>query len=114
MSQVGSQGDYWPPNNGAPLPPLPISQKIIANRYELLELIGRGDVSRVYRALDRVLNREVAVKLLREENISDREAVLRFNREARFLASLTSPYILKIFDYGYFENSYFIVMEYVE
>jgi serine/threonine protein kinase len=114
MSQVGPPDNSSPYNHNAVPLPVSINQRIIANRYELLGLIGRGDVSRVYRSLDRVLNREVAVKVLREENIKDQDAVVRFYREARFLASLTSPYIIKIYDYGHFDSAYFIVMEYVE
>jgi serine/threonine-protein kinase len=87
---------------------------VVSGRYELLELIGQGAMSRVYRALDRVLDRIVAVKLLREEYGSDENFVARFFREARAVAKISSPNIVDIYDYGQHNNTYFIVMPFIE
>ncbi|HEX2909244.1 MAG TPA: protein kinase [Chloroflexia bacterium] len=88
--------------------------RVIGDRYELLELVGRGGMSRIYRARDRRLQRIVAVKLLLEEHNRDPSSVARFNREARSLAALSSPYIVEVFDYGQEEDVYYLVMEFIE
>lgn len=86
----------------------------IGGRYQLLEPIGEGGMARVYRARDRVLDRIIALKLLREEYGANRDFVARFYREARAAASLQHPNIVDIYDYGPHEGTYFIVMQYVE
>lgn len=86
---------------------------VVGGRYELLEQIGEGGMSRVYRGRDRVLDRVVAVKLLREEYGADQGFVARFYREARAVASLTHPNIVDIYDYGPHGNTYFITMQYI-
>lgn len=86
---------------------------IVGGRYELLELIGHGSMARVYRAQDTVLERPVAVKLLREEYGNDRNFVARFYREARALATLSSPYIADVYDYGKHDGTYYIAMQYI-
>ena len=86
---------------------------IIANRYEIAELIGAGGMSHVYRALDRKLHRSVTVKVLREEYIGDANFVDRFSREARAIASLSHPNIVNVFDVGNEGDIHFIVMEYI-
>src|SRR5918998_3920521 len=73
---------------------------LVGGRYRLLEQIGEGGMSRVYGARDRVLDRVVAVKLLREEYGSDPGFIARFYREARAAASLQHPNIVDIYDYG--------------
>lgn len=88
--------------------------EVIGNRYEVLELIGRGNFSRIYRAHDQTLDRTVAVKFLREEYSLDENLVTRFYREARSVASLSSPYIVMVYDYGEQDTTYYIIMEYVE
>lgn len=87
---------------------------VVNDRYQLLEMIGQGAMSRVYKALDRVLDRQVAVKLLREEYGSDENFVARFFREARAVAKLSSPSIVDIYDYGQHQDTYFIVMPYIQ
>ncbi len=104
-------------NKSAEFPPLTQdgnSHVVVNERYELRELIGQGAMARVYKGLDRVLDRLVAVKLLREEYGSDQNFVARFLREARAVARITSPNIVDIYDYGQFQNTYFIVMPYIE
>ncbi len=88
--------------------------KVIGNRYEILEKIGEGGMATVYKARDNVLKRYVAVKVLRDEFITDEEFIKRFNTEAQSAASLTHPNIVSIFDVGHEENIYYIVMELVQ
>ncbi|MDB5078177.1 MAG: hypothetical protein JWP00_101 [Chloroflexi bacterium] len=87
---------------------------IIGNRYELLELIGQGAMSKVYRGRDSNLGRIVAIKFLREEYGDNPNFVARFYREARAVASLPTEHLVSIYDYGQHNTTYFIVMEYVE
>ena len=88
--------------------------KILGGRYELLELIGVGGMSRVYKAKCNLLNRFVAVKILKEEFNEDKEFIKRFYIESQAAASLSSPHIVSIYDVGDEENLHYIVMEYVE
>ena len=88
--------------------------KVIGSRYEILERIGEGGMATVYKAKDNVLKRYVAVKVLRDEFITDEEFIKRFNTEAQSAASLTHPNIVSIFDVGHEENIYYIVMELVQ
>ena len=72
--------------------------KYIGNRYEILEKIGNGGMATVYKAKCHVLNRFVAVKVLKDEYTTDNEFVRRFNIEAQAAASLTHPNIVSIYD----------------
>lgn len=87
---------------------------VIAERYELELPIGSGGMARVYRARDRVLQRPVAVKILREEHCADPDFVARFSREARAAASLQHANIVDVYDYGEQGDRYYIVMQYVD
>ena len=87
---------------------------LIGGRYELGELIGEGGAAQVYHARDKVLDRVVALKLLRDEYGADEEFIARFYREARAVASLSQPNIVDIYDYGAHEKTYFIAMQYIE
>ncbi len=87
--------------------------KTIANRYEIINKTGVGGMATVYMAKDKVLNRNVAVKVLKEEFITDEEFVNRFNSEAQAAASLSHPNIVSIYDVGNEDNVYYIVMELV-
>lgn len=90
--------------------------KIIGNRYELLEEVGNGGMAKVYKAKDHVLNRYVAVKILKDEFTTDPDFVKRFNTEAQSAASLSDANIVSIYDVGHEEDSnlYYIVMELVK
>jgi len=89
--------------------------KILGNRYEILEKIGGGGMALVYKAKCRLLNRFVAVKILRPEFTSDEEFIGKFKRESQAAASLSHPNIVNIYDVGNDENDiYYIVMEYVK
>jgi serine/threonine-protein kinase len=88
--------------------------ELIAGRYELEELIGSGGAASVFRAHDRLLERKVALKLLREEYTSDDDYVERFRHEARAAARLSHPNIVTVIDRGEADGRQFIVFEYVE
>ncbi len=88
--------------------------KLIANRYEIQELIAQGGMSMVYRALDTMLNRSVTFKVLKEEFLTDNEVTTRFRREARSVARLSHPNIVNVFDVGAENDVNYIVMEYVD
>lgn len=88
--------------------------KVLGNRYELLEKIGGGGMALVYKAKCKLLNRFVAVKILRPEFTNDEEFVKRFRIEAQSAASLSHPNIVSIYDVGHEENIHYIVMEYVD
>jgi serine/threonine-protein kinase len=91
-----------------------MASQLVATRYELRERIGAGGGAVVYRAFDRRLERDVALKLLRPEYASDHEFVTRFQREARAAASLNHPNIVRVDDYGQHDQTAFIAMEYVD
>ncbi|MGN0337783.1 MAG: Stk1 family PASTA domain-containing Ser/Thr kinase [Lachnospiraceae bacterium] len=86
----------------------------VADRYEIIEKIGAGGMSDVYKAKDQVLGRFVAVKVLKPEFAEDVNFVTKFHTEAQSAAGLQHPNIVNIYDVGSEEHMHFIVMEYVE
>ncbi|ADY56622.1 serine/threonine protein kinase with PASTA sensor(s) [Syntrophobotulus glycolicus DSM 8271] len=88
-------------------------ENILGNRYKIEEKIGSGGMAIVYKAKDTLLNRPVAVKILREQFVSDEGFVRRFRREAQSAASLSHPNIVSIYDVGKENDNDYIVMEYV-
>lgn len=92
--------------------PGPVPREVIDDRYELLEIVGSGGMGVVHRARDRVLDRIVAVKVIRQELV-DAEFVRRFEREAAILARVRSPYIVVIFDYGRSDGRFYLVTDYL-
>jgi predicted Ser/Thr protein kinase len=88
--------------------------EVIADRYELEELVGSGGMSSVYRARDRLLERNVALKILHEHYGADGQAVERFRREARAVAQLSHPNIVTVIDRGEEAGRQFIVFEYID
>ena len=88
--------------------------KLLGSRYELVEKIGNGGMSTVYRATDKVLKRDVAVKILRDEFTTDEEFIKRFEAEAQSAARLTHANIVSIYDVGVEGNLYYIVMELIQ
>lgn len=88
--------------------------KMLGNRYEIIEKIGNGGMATVYKAKCHVLNRYVAVKVLRDEFTTDEEFIKRFAAEAQSAASLTHPNIVSIYDVGHEDNLYYIVMELIK
>src|SRR5436305_2909653 len=89
-------------------------QDVLAGRYELLDVLGRGGMGVVYRATDRLLDRTVAVKVLPVDRAADPAFVTRFEREALAAAALSHPNIVSVFDSGHDGGTHFIVMERVE
>ena len=88
--------------------------RLLGNRYEIIEKIGNGGMATVYKAKCHILNRFVAIKILRDEFTTDDEFVKRFNAEAQAAASLTHPNIVAIYDVGHEGDLYYIVMELVK
>ena len=88
--------------------------RLLGNRYEILENIGNGGMATVYKAKCHVLNRYVAVKVLRDEFTTDGEFVKRFNTEAQSAASLTHPNIVSVYDVGSEGDIHYIVMELIK
>lgn len=91
---------------------------LLGNRYEILEKIGGGGMAIVYKARCQLLNRYVAVKVLRDEFVNDEEFIKKFRRESQAAASLSHPNIVGIYDVGEEEiegkKIYYIVMEYIK
>ncbi len=88
--------------------------KLLGNRYEMIEKIGNGGMATVYRATDKILKRDVAVKILRDEFTTDEEFIKRFEVEAQSAARLTHPNIVSIYDVGVEDNLHYIVMELIQ
>ncbi|MFC5541297.1 Stk1 family PASTA domain-containing Ser/Thr kinase [Ureibacillus suwonensis] len=88
--------------------------KRINDRYKVIKLIGGGGMSNVYLAHDMILNRDVAIKVLRYDSANEEESMRRFHREALSATSLTHPNIVSIYDVGEDGDMHYIVMEYVK
>src|SRR3954468_22851913 len=88
--------------------------EVIADRYELEELVGTGGMSSVYKARDRLLERNVALKVLHPQYSDDAEYVERFRREARSVAQLSHPHIVTVIDRGEDGGQQFIVFEFID
>ena len=88
--------------------------RLLGNRYEIIKKIGNGGMATVYKAKCHVLNRYVAVKILRDEFTTDQEFISRFSIEAQAAASITHPNIVSIYDVGQDGNLYYIVMELIK
>lgn len=88
--------------------------KTLGKRYEIIEQVGVGGMATVYKAKDNLLNRNVAIKILKEEFSRDQEFVKRFRAEAQSAASLTHPNIVSVYDVGEEDGINYIVMELLE
>ncbi|MBR4110328.1 MAG: Stk1 family PASTA domain-containing Ser/Thr kinase [Clostridia bacterium] len=88
--------------------------KILGNRYEVLEMIGSGGMATVYEARCKLLNRKVAIKVLKDEFSNDAEFIKRFQVEAQSAASLSHPNIVSIYDVGNEDGLHYIVMELIK
>ncbi|WP_339272012.1 Stk1 family PASTA domain-containing Ser/Thr kinase [Paenibacillus sp. FSL K6-1330] len=86
----------------------------LAGRYKIIERIGGGGMALVYKAQDILLNRNVAIKVLRQQFVHDEEFIRRFRREAQSAASLSHSNVVSIYDVGQEEEVHYIVMEYIE
>jgi eukaryotic-like serine/threonine-protein kinase len=87
--------------------------RVVADRYEVQEVLGSGGMASVYRAHDKLLERSVALKILHEHFSRDPEFVERFRREARAIARVSHPNIVTVIDRGTFEGQEYIVFEHV-
>lgn len=87
---------------------------VFQNRYEILEVLGSGGTSVVYKARDKVLNRLVTIKILRRQFAEDEKFVLRFRNEAQAVAKLSHPNIVRIYDVAFSGDMHYLVMEYVD
>ncbi|MEF9952517.1 MAG: Stk1 family PASTA domain-containing Ser/Thr kinase [Clostridium sp.] len=90
------------------------SKKVLGNRYTLLEKAGDGGMALVYKAKCELLNRNVAVKILRPEFTADEDFVKKFKSESQAVASLSHSNIVNVYDIGSEEGMYYIVMEYID
>ncbi|MYL70915.1 Stk1 family PASTA domain-containing Ser/Thr kinase [Halobacillus litoralis] len=91
-----------------------LNNRLLNDRYRVQEMIGGGGMANVYLAYDTILDREVAIKVLRLEHGNDEEFIARFHREAQSATSLSHPNIVNIYDVGEEDDIYFMVMEYVD
>lgn len=87
--------------------------KMIAERYQIIKSLGEGGMADVYLAVDTILNREVAIKMLRGELSNDPVTLLRFQREANAASKLNHPNVVQVYDVGEYEGRHYIVMEHV-
>ena len=86
----------------------------ISDRYQIIKSIGEGGMANVYLAYDTILDRNVAIKILRGDLATDEKFVHRFQREALSASSLNHPNIVEVYDVGEDNGNYYIVMEYIE
>ncbi len=90
-----------------------VSGTVVDGRYEILQRVGSGGMADVYLAVDRLLGRRLAVKILHHRFAEDQEFVERFKREASSAAGLSHPNVVAIFDRGEWDGTYYIAMEYL-
>ncbi|WP_112180801.1 Stk1 family PASTA domain-containing Ser/Thr kinase [Paraliobacillus zengyii] len=88
--------------------------RLLNDRYKVIKTIGGGGMANVYLGHDTILDREVAIKVLKLEYANDEEFITRFHREAHSATSLSNPNIVNIYDVGDEDNIYYMVMEYVD
>lgn len=91
-----------------------MNKEILGNRYEIIKKIGEGGMARVYKAKDNLLNRFVAIKVLKSELNDDLDFVNKFDKEAKAAASLSHPNIVNVYDVGEDDEIKYIVMELLE
>ena len=91
-----------------------MEQQVFNDRYQIIAKIGSGGMADVYKAMDSVLERPVAIKVLHRHFAEDEDFVTRFRREAQAAANLNHPNIVSIYDWGSQNSTYFIVMELLE
>ena len=90
-----------------------MSAMLLGGRYQVLDKIGAGGMATVYRGLDEVLGRTVAIKTMLPQYANDPSFAARFKQEAQAAAALQSPYIVSVYDWGKDADTYYIVMEYL-
>ncbi|MBU1100760.1 MAG: protein kinase [Bacteroidetes bacterium] len=93
--------------------PLELTKSIFSAKYDIIEEVGRGGMAVVYRAMQKNLNREVALKVLPQQFVHDEEYIIRFHREAREVAKMNHPNIVTIFDEGEIDGYHYLAMEFL-
>lgn len=88
--------------------------RVLNDRYEVVQFVGQGGMAKVYLGFDKVLNRDVAIKILQEEFNDNEQFLNKFKREAQAAGKLSHPHIVNIYDTGNDHDIYYIVMEYVD
>jgi len=88
--------------------------KRLEGRYEIQELIGTGGMANVYKAYDIIDQRTVAVKILRDEYLTNEEFLRRFKNESKAIAVLSHPNIVRVYDVSFTNRVHSIVMEYID
>ncbi len=88
--------------------------QVLGNRFEIIEVIGKGGMATVYRAVQKNLNRPVALKVIHQNLVHDNEFIARFHKEAQVCASLSHPNIITVYDEGEISGVHFMVLEYLE
>jgi serine/threonine protein kinase/Flp pilus assembly protein TadD len=114
-----SSSEYIPPTdpgspNGSPRAPVPLPQELQLPGYEMLGVLGKGAMGKVYKARDRKLNRVVALKVILAQDFISLESLTRFQREAEAQARLHHPNIVQIYSVGEHNGGPFLALEYVE
>lgn len=90
-----------------------MANRVLGGRYAVQDKIGTGGMAIVYRGLDEVLGRTVAIKTMLPQYANDQSFAARFKQEAQAAAALQSPYIVSVYDWGKDEDAYYIIMEYL-
>jgi serine/threonine-protein kinase len=112
MASAGEPDGTLPPDDAVEMPPLAGGSSLARwDRYELLDLLGKGGMGMVYRARDRRLDRIVAIKFLR---VADPDATMRFLREARAQARIEHPHVCRVYEVGEIEGRAYIALQYVD
>ena len=88
--------------------------RVLNDRYEVVQFVGQGGMAKVYLGFDKVLHRDVAIKILQEEFNDNEQFLNKFKREAQAAGKLSHPHIVNIYDTGNDHDIYYIVMEYVD
>jgi serine/threonine-protein kinase len=86
---------------------------VFAGRYEILEEIGKGGMGKVYRAFDKRIKAEIALKIIRADIAADPQTIERFGNELKIARMISHRNVCRMFDLGVDEGTYFITMEYV-
>ena len=90
-----------------------MANRVLGGRYAVQDKIGTGGMATVYRGLDQVLGRTVAIKTMLPQYAADPSFAARFKQEAQAAAALQSPYIVSVYDWGKDGDTYYIIMEYL-
>lgn len=90
-----------------------VTSDLLSGRYKIVQSLGEGGMADVYLAVDTIINREVAIKILRGELSHDPVTLLRFQREANAASKLNHPNVVQVYDVGNYEDRHYIVMEYI-